>query len=711
MSIERTQPQSAEEQQQARFLSAETQRQPYSVPGYELRRLLGTGAYGEVWVAVDQNTGRQVAIKFFAHRGGLDWPLLSREVERLAFLSADRYVVQLLDVGWDANPPYYVMEYVERGSLEHLLKNSGALSPAKAVEMFQEIAVGLLHAHAKGVLHCDLKPANILLDQDNKPRLADFGQSRLSHDQTPALGTLFYMAPEQADLKAMPDVRWDVYALGALLYAMLTGAPPYRNGQAITELESAESLDARLLAYRERIASSPPPTEHRRIAGVDRELEQIVDRCLAIDPRQRFANVQAVLDALNARKKRRARWPIVMLGAVGPTIALLVMSLLTWQAFQGVKDQADHALRERVLDGNRFAAQFAARTVANDLDRRYRSLESFAVSRRFQDYLTALLADSEITAMRKKLSDPDLPKAEHEEVRQQFLKNPKRLALQERLDQVFRDPRRPSSGSWFVSDPQGLQLARSPESASVGKNYGWRNYFQGGSADQPSRWRPGPDDHIQRTHLSVAYRSQSTNRWHVAITTPVYDNREPPQFMGIAGMSVEVGRFVQLEPGEDQYSVLVDWRPGEHQGLILQHPLFDQLLQTQGKIPDAFREIRLKAGDLPETQERREDYLDPFAKLPQGAEFDKWWLAEMAPVESRDGPTGWILIVQRRYQTAIGKTLRQLSHKLWADGLTAVGVVATVSVVMWLAVARALGKRDDGLLSTGNSSEGDPTSG
>ena len=214
MSIEHTQQQSTDEQRESAALSREHARPPFSVPGYELRRLLGTGAYGEVWVAINQTTGRQVAIKFYAHRGGLDWSLLSREVEKLAFLSADRYVVQLLDVGWDADPPYYVMEFIERGSVDDLLKREGHLPATEAVTLFREIAIGLLHAHAKGVLHCDLKPANVLLDQDNKPRIADFGQSRLSHEQTPALGTLFYMAPEQADLKAVPDVRWDVYALG-----------------------------------------------------------------------------------------------------------------------------------------------------------------------------------------------------------------------------------------------------------------------------------------------------------------------------------------------------------------------------------------------------------------------------------------------------------------------------------------------------------------
>ena len=691
MSIEHTQQQSADEQRNSATRSLEAMRPPHAVPGYELRRLLGTGAYGEVWVAIDQTTGRQVAIKFYAHRGGLDWSLLSREVEKLAFLSADRYVVQLLDVGWDADPPYYVMEYIERGSLDSRLVRDGRLPPLEAVTLFREIAVGILHAHAKGVLHCDLKPANVLLDQDNKPRIADFGQSRLSHEQTPALGTLFYMAPEQADLKAVPDVRWDVYALGALLYAMLTGGPPHRTESAITEMETATDLEERLGRYRELIAQSPPPAEHRKIRGVDHSLAEVIDSCLAVDRQQRFANVQAVLDALDARSRRRARWPLVMLGAVGPAIALVVMSLFTWQAFESVVEQSDQALRERVLEGNRYAAQFAAEVVANELDRRERTLESFSVSRRFQELLSATLGDPVLTTFREKLSDPELSDAERAEIRPKFLSDPTRLALQARLDEVLSDPRRPTADSWFVTDSNGLQLARAPESTSIGKSYGWRTYFHGQRADKLTNWRPSPDDHILKTHLSAVYQSESTNRWQVAIATPVFKDRDPEQFMGVVGMSNEVGSFVQLEPGEDQYSVLVDWRPGHHQGLVLQHPLFVQLLKTEGKIADRFREVRLQADDLPDSQLRREDYVDPFAKEPGGEAFDKWWLAEMAPVEGRVGRTGWILIVQRRYQTAIGHTLRDLQRNLWTNGLIAVGVVAAVSGLMWTFVVRALG--------------------
>ncbi len=125
MEFNETQHQTSDDERRARALSLTPSRPPLQVPGYEPRKFLGAGAYGEVWVALDRNTGRQVAIKFYAHQGGLDWSILSHEVEKLAFLSADRYVVQLLDVGWDAQPPYYVMEYVEQGSLEDLLARAG----------------------------------------------------------------------------------------------------------------------------------------------------------------------------------------------------------------------------------------------------------------------------------------------------------------------------------------------------------------------------------------------------------------------------------------------------------------------------------------------------------------------------------------------------------------------------------------------------------
>ncbi|MGH7202753.1 MAG: protein kinase domain-containing protein, partial [Planctomycetaceae bacterium] len=108
--------------EQARELSQRREQPPAQVPGFAIVRRLGDGAYGSVWLAREQNTGKQVAIKFYTHRRGLDWSLLNREVEKLAVLYTSRHIVGLLDVGWDSDPPYYVMEYLENGSLAGFLE-------------------------------------------------------------------------------------------------------------------------------------------------------------------------------------------------------------------------------------------------------------------------------------------------------------------------------------------------------------------------------------------------------------------------------------------------------------------------------------------------------------------------------------------------------------------------------------------------------------
>ncbi len=379
MDLDRTQVQSPADRVKAQDLSLRKTQPPAKVPGYDPERLLGEGAYGEVWVATERNTGRKVAVKFYTHRGGMDWSLLKREVEKLAFLSADRYVIQLIEVGWDSDPPYYVMEYLGHGSLEERLNEQGALPTDEAIGLFREVATGLMHAHGKGVLHCDLKPANVLLDQDSRPRLCDFGQARLSDDQTPSLGTLFYMAPEQANLKqAVPDARWDVYALGAVFYCMLTGEPPYRSDDNVKRLESANTLEERLTAYRQTLENAPKPAEHRKVGGVNRFLADIIDRCLATQPGRRYANVQALLTDLDEWQRRWTRRPVLILGTVVPLVLLGLMAIFGWKAFDSTMNLAAEGLTLRTNELHQLAATYAAPAVEAKIHKRWGALNSAA---------------------------------------------------------------------------------------------------------------------------------------------------------------------------------------------------------------------------------------------------------------------------------------------------------------------------------------------
>jgi len=698
MSVDKTQVQGDDESRRSRRLSLKRTRPPIELENYDAKQFLGSGAFGEVWVAIDRNTGRRVAIKFYTRRSGIDWSMLSREVEKLVVLSADRCVVQLLDVGWDADPPYYVMEYLERGSLDDRINARGTLPAAEALALFREVAIGLVHAHGKGVLHCDLKPGNVLLDQDDKPRLADFGQSRLSHEQAPALGTLFYMAPEQADLKAMPDARWDVYALGALFYTLLTGAPPHRNDDAVTEIESAPNLEQRLARYRRHLESRPPPTDHRRVGGVDRSLAEIIDRSLEVDPSHRFPNVEAVLAAIDHRDARRARLPLVVLGMIGPALLMLVVSVAAWWAVTTIVRETDHELTRRGLQNNAFAARYVARTAANELHGHMRAVEQVAANDALRAQLARSLGDAELAELRDKLDDPQFNPTDAGDprvtagaraARNALRHHPTCQDLQRTLNALFDRPDLPRVASWFVDDARGLQLARAPFKETIGRNYAWRTYFHGNEEDKPHDWRPGPNDHLHATTLSAVFRSQATGRWIAAISTPI--EGAGGKFLGIVALTVEVGRFMQLPGSEDIVAVLIDSRPGANKGLILQHPLFDQWRQRGQRLPDAFASYRV-AGDtlLADGASKAAVYHDPLADDPKGASLRGRWLACTAPVRIDNRPSGLVVLVQERYDYAIGPALAGLQHSLWMIGTLAIGAVAVVIVSQWAFAARLI---------------------
>jgi serine/threonine-protein kinase len=285
------------------------------VPGYRVEALLGHGGMGAVYRAWHLRLGRPVALKMLLaglHVRPTEQERFQREAEAVAALHHPN-IVQIHDMGDVAGRPYFTMELLEGGNLAEQIK--GVPQPARqGAALVATLAEAVHAAHLSGILHRDLKPGNILLARDGTPKVADFGLARrlegeegLTLSGAP-VGTPSYMAPEQArgDKKAIGPAT-DVYALGAILYELLTGRPPFR----------AESATATL---QQVMADEPvPPT--RLNPQVPRDLATICLKCLSKEPPRRYASAAALAEDLRrflrgepiaarraGRLERLARW-------------------------------------------------------------------------------------------------------------------------------------------------------------------------------------------------------------------------------------------------------------------------------------------------------------------------------------------------------------------------------------------------------------------
>ncbi len=688
----------------AEELSLRATTPPAQVPGYRLDRLLGQGAFGQVWVGNNLNTGRTVAIKFYLHRSGVNWSSLTREVKNLVSMAGNRFIVQVLEVGWDAEPPYYVMEYLENGSLDDLIRARGAMPPSKAIELFSDIAMGLNHSHGKGVLHCDLKPANVLLDQDWLPKLADFGQSRLSNEQTPSLGTLFYMAPEQADLNALPDARWDVYALGAIFYCMIVGSPPYKTPDTVSTLDTAASLPERLKRYRDTIFKSHFPRAHHRVRGMDRWLLAIVDRCIAKKPEDRFANVQQVLAAIERRQMARLRRPLMLLGIVGPILLLAVMGLFAWRGVFVAKEGASEQLRESVLQSNLFAAKFAARTLESEMASLFKLIEEDARRGDLEERFLACVDEATEDFLGVLASNRAPADSQGRAMLGGFASRIKlEQYLEERLSEIklhIGSSQKPARfDSMFVTDRFGTILAGSFTSDRVanpiGSNVAFRSYFSGQSLDLDEKT---PVKNIPRTtssQVSVPFKSKTTNRNKIAVSTPISATRAVPTkedeksasdssgndkkeseingdldgkkssetkgsedeqvqvIEGLLVLTINIGDFELLSEDDEKdphdgngnaghknrFAVLVDGHVGASEGTatragtILQHPIFSKTSRQEVTQYQIDAKMLKTLQDVGTLQ-----YVDPVSMDAQGKEYGGNWIAAMQRVDiSRRG--------------------------------------------------------------------------
>ena len=255
---------------------------------YLLEAELGRGAMGVVYRAVDTRAGRRVALKVVPAGGPEPLARFAAEAEAAARLR-HKNVVAVHDFLRAQGQLGLVSELVEGPSLGQVLARGGPLEAGRAADLIARLCEGVAHAHAAGVLHRDIKPDNVLLE-GQEPRLTDFGVARLGAGvltQTgQVLGTPSYMSPEQASgERGLVDVRADVYALGATLYALLTGRPPFAEGSVLSTLSAVICR---------------PPLPPSTYVALPAELEAITLRCLAKDPEERYPSASALRDALEA---------------------------------------------------------------------------------------------------------------------------------------------------------------------------------------------------------------------------------------------------------------------------------------------------------------------------------------------------------------------------------------------------------------------------
>ena len=206
---------------------------------YKILRHIGSGGMAEVYLAEDLLLNRQVAIKILRDQFNDDKTLLNQfkhEAQSAARLSSPS-IINIFDVCEEEGKSFIVMEYVEGKTLKDLLEEKGRLSPYKAVCIAEDIAAGLSHAHRRNIIHCDIKPHNILITENMHPKIADFGIARMISNMTmvytnSVIGSVHYLSPEQASGKPV-TAQSDIYSLGIVLYEMLTGHVPFDGNTAV----------------------------------------------------------------------------------------------------------------------------------------------------------------------------------------------------------------------------------------------------------------------------------------------------------------------------------------------------------------------------------------------------------------------------------------------------------------------------------------------
>ena len=265
----------------------------FKVDRYVLMDLIGQGGMGRVYLAVDSRLNRRVALKILSPER-INNPRAIARFQREARVGAQlqhENLVRIYDFGESSGRYFLVMEHIEGKTIGTLIAEGGPMPPATAVRLVRQVALGLEHAHRKGLIHRDVNPYNILVTHDGTAKLADMGlaidlaeEDRVTREGA-TVGTFDYVAPEQARHSHSADIRSDIYSLGCTLYHMISGQVPF----------PTPSLPEKLFAHQ---AMEPTPLD-KLMPGLSKGLAEVVARMMRKSADDRYATPHLVAQALD----------------------------------------------------------------------------------------------------------------------------------------------------------------------------------------------------------------------------------------------------------------------------------------------------------------------------------------------------------------------------------------------------------------------------
>lgn len=265
---------------------------PQQIGNFRITGKVGRGGMGDIYKAVEESLGRVVALKVLPPQLSRDQEFAQRfEIEAQAISQLQHQnIVSIYHYGEEDGFRFFAMQYVDGKNLAEHINACKQLNFADIIDIAKQICRGLRYAHCKGIIHRDIKPQNILIDQSTTVRITDFGIARIFNQQSITMtgvtvGTPEYMSPEQAEGIEL-DVRTDIYSLGILMYEMLTKKPPFTGNNPVA------------IAYKQVHELPPAPSQKR--SNIPPRLELIVLKALKKDKKERYQSVEEMLEHLDS---------------------------------------------------------------------------------------------------------------------------------------------------------------------------------------------------------------------------------------------------------------------------------------------------------------------------------------------------------------------------------------------------------------------------